>query len=326
MHEEIKRAILDSIRAHERIILTRHLRPDGDAVGATMGLCRLLRRAFPDKRIWLANDDYAAALAFLGPEGEPPDAAQYDGALVIALDTGNAERLSNRHFRRAQKLIVIDHHIETHPYGDLAWVEPERSSTCEMVVDLCASFPDVLRLDRESATCLYTGMVTDSGRFRFDSVSGDTLRLAALLLDEGIDTEALYAHLYLNSREELRFHAHALRRMKVTPHGVAHLYVSRAAQRALRLTSEQAYTAVSFLDSLRGSIIWIAFIENGDGTIRVRLRSRFVTINELAERYGGGGHACASGATVRSRREMRALIADADRLIADYKRTHSGWQ
>ena len=109
MHEEIKRAILDSIRAHERIILTRHLRPDGDAVGATMGLCRVLRRAFPDKRIWLANDDHAAALAFLGPEGEPPDAAQYDGALVIALDTGNAERLSNRHFRRAQKLIVIDH-------------------------------------------------------------------------------------------------------------------------------------------------------------------------------------------------------------------------
>ena len=63
MHEEIKRAILDSIRAHERIILTRHLRPDGDAVGATMGLCRVLRRAFPDKRIWLANDDYAAARA-----------------------------------------------------------------------------------------------------------------------------------------------------------------------------------------------------------------------------------------------------------------------
>ena len=239
--------------------------------------------------------------------------------------TGGPAR-SGPSVKRAQKLIVIDHHIETHPYGDLAWVEPERSSTCEMVVDLCASFPDVLRLDRESATCLYTGMVTDSGRFRFYSVSGDTLRLAALLLDEGIDTEALYAHLYLNSREELRFHAHALRRMKVTPHGVAHLYVSRAAQRALRLTSEQAYTAVSFLDSLRGSIIWIAFIENGDGTIRVRLRSRFVTINELAERYGGGGHACASGATVRSRREMRALIDDADRLIADYKRTHSGWQ
>ena len=79
------------------------------------------------------------------------------------------------------------------------------------------------------------------------------------------------------------------------------------------------------MDSIKGSLIWIAFIEAEDGTIRVRLRSRFVTISEVAERYGGGGHACASGATVHSRKEMKALLADADARLADYKESNEGW-
>jgi phosphoesterase RecJ-like protein len=79
------------------------------------------------------------------------------------------------------------------------------------------------------------------------------------------------------------------------------------------------------MDSIRGSLIWLAFIENQDKTIRVRLRSRFVTINALAEKYHGGGHACASGATVYSKREMKALITDADTLLGEYKQNNEGW-
>ena len=79
------------------------------------------------------------------------------------------------------------------------------------------------------------------------------------------------------------------------------------------------------MDSIKGSLIWLAFIENKDGSIRVRLRPRFVTVSELAERYNGGGHACAAGATVYSKAEMKALLAEADELLKNYKENNEGW-
>ena len=148
--------------------------------------------------------------------------------------------------------------------------------------------------------------------------SGDTLRLAAVLLDVGIDTETIYSRLYLEEFDSFRFQSYVFDNMKITDNGVAYIYVDEAMQQKFALTREQASNTVGLLGEIKGSIIWLAFIDY-EGTIRVRLRSRYVEINKLAEKYHGGGHACASGATVYSREEMEALLRDADELIRDYK-------
>ena len=96
-------------------------------------------------------------------------------------------------------------------------------------------------------------------------------------------------------------------------------------QEKFHLTREEASESVSALANIKGCLIWIAFIDNADESIRVRLRSRFVTVNKLAEKYHGGGHACAAGATAYSRAEMRALIREADALLGDYKANNEGW-
>ena len=96
-------------------------------------------------------------------------------------------------------------------------------------------------------------------------------------------------------------------------------------QKKFNLSSEEASSAVSYMDSIKGSLIWLAFIENQDGSIRVRLRSRFVTVSEVAENYRGGGHACAAGATVYSKKEMKKLIAEADERLKNYKENNEGW-
>ena len=324
MKEEMKH-ILDKIEEYNRIILFRHFRPDGDAIGSTKGLREILRLTYPKKEILLINDDQSDYLAFLGGEDDPiPDEA-YAGAVGIVLDTATPDRISNKKFSLCRELIKFDHHINVNQYGDYAWVEEERSSTCEMVVEFYLAFRDRLKINSAAATYLYTGMVTDSGRFRFRSVSGDTMRCAGALLDVGIDTDILYAHLYLQDFSDLKFKAEVYQKMKITENGVAYFYVTEAMQKKLNLTGEQASAAVSYLDSIKGSLIWIAFIENGDGSTRVRLRSRFVTINQLAEKYRGGGHDCASGATVYSRKEANALIREADALLKEYKETHENW-
>ena len=142
-----------------------------------------------------------------------------------------------------------------------------------------------------------------------------------------MDTDTLFARLYLEAYEYLKFKAHIYNRMQITPNGVAYIIIDRAMQEEFGLSLEQASACIGNLDSIRGCISWIAFIETGDeqGTIRVRLRSRFVHINSVAEKYRGGGHACASGATLYSHEEIDALLADADAAVKEYKDTHEDW-
>lgn len=315
--------IFDKIKEYNRIIISRHQRPDGDAVGSTLGLREILRLTYPEKEIYVSNEDYAEYTKFLGEEDGELDDAMYNDALVIVIDTGNVERISNKKYTLGKELIKIDHHIDIAPYGDVSWVEEERSSACEMIAAFYIAFRDELKISKRAAELIYAGMVTDSGRFKYD-VSGETLRCAAALVDVGIDTETLYANLYLDDFDCLKFNAFVYRRMKITENGVAYIHITRGDRRRYGISTEQASNFVSLLSSIRGSIAWLAFIDYDDGSTRVRLRSRFVHINGIAEKYSGGGHACASGATVHGKKEMRALISDTDALVAEYKKNNEG--
>ena len=327
MNIEIMQQILNKIKEYDRIMLFRHVRNDGDCVGATKGFKRILQLSFPEKEIYLIDQDTAKYLEFMGPEDPDISEELYREALGIVLDTASEARISNKKYALCKELIKIDHHIPLESYGNLCWVEEERSSCCEMIVAFYDAFKDELKIDSEAATYLYTGMVTDSGRFKYSGVSGDTLRNAAVLLDVGVDTDVLFARLYLEAFEYLKFKAHIYNRMQVTENGVAYIYIDKAMQEEFNLSQEQASACIGTLDSIRGCISWIAFIETGDekGTIRVRLRSRFVHINGIAEKYRGGGHACASGATLYSQDEVQALLADTDAMVKEYKENNEGW-
>ena len=316
--------ILNKIKEYNKIIIFRHFRPDGDAIGSTKGLQRILKLTYPEKKILLINNDYADYLAFLGGEDEKISDEEYKDALAIVCDTATAARVSNQKYSLCREIVKIDHHIPIESYGNYEWVEEERSSTCEMIACFYDTFSDELKIDTEAATYIYAGMVTDSGRFRFRDVSSETMRLAGVMLQNNIDTDVLFANLYLKDFEEFKFESYAHKKMKMTKNGVVSLFVTKAMQKKLGLTKEQASASVSFMDSIKGSLIWIAFIE-GDGEIRVRLRSRFVKISDLAEEYRGGGHACAAGATLVSKAEMKKLLAKADALLGDYKANNEGW-
>ena len=142
MSFEKMKIILDKIKEYDSIMLFRHFRPDGDCKGSTMGLRDILRLSFPEKQIYLINDDHSDYLAFMGEED--PDVADevYKKSLGIVLDTATAERIHNKKFALCKELIKIDHHIETAPYGNYSWVEDHRSSVCEMVAHFYNTFRD----------------------------------------------------------------------------------------------------------------------------------------------------------------------------------------
>ena len=319
-----KKAILQKIKDYDKIFLFRHFRPDGDAVGSTKGMAEIIKINFPEKKVYLQNADFSDYVAFLGEEDALLPDEEYSDALAIVIDTGTAKRVSNQKFTLCKEIIKIDHHIPTDSYGDLEWVEENRSSACEMIADFYDTFKDELKINKTAATCIYAGMVTDSGRFRYREVDGETMRLAGLMLDQGVDTDVLYANLYLKDFSLIKFESYVQNKIKVTKNGVAYIFVSKQMKKKFNLSNEDASAAVGYLDAIRGSLIWIAFIENDDA-IRVRFRSRFVTVSELAEKYRGCGHACAAGGTVYSKREMKKALADADELLKNYKENNKGW-
>lgn len=326
MNINAARLVLDTIKEYNKIIIFRHFRPDGDAVGSTKGLQRILQLSFPNKQIVLQNCDFSDYLSFLGGEEPLYDDEFYKDALGIVIDTATKARISNQRFSLCKKLIKIDHHIPIESYGDINWVEDERCSSCELITAFYDAMKDELKIDKEAATYLYTGLVTDSGRFRFRSVSGDTMRLAGLLLDQGVDTDHLYAHLYMKEFKEFKFEGYVLNNIQITENGVAHIYIDKSVMEEYNLSYEQASACVSFMDTIKDSLIWIAFIDTDKSDeIRVRIRSRFITVNTLGEKYEGGGHACACGATVHSKEQMNNLLSDADKMLGEYKSANEGW-
>ncbi len=324
MAKSIKKRILEEIEKHDTIILSRHIRPDGDAVGSTLGLAEIIKETYPQKRVFLDNEGRSAEVAFLGDEGERPTDEDYKNALVIVLDCGDADRIANERYNKGEKLIKIDHHLCEEDYGDLSWVEPERSSVCEMIADFYVTFKDKLKITVHAAECLYVGIVLDSGRFRFRGTTEQTMKLAGMLLGMGIDLEKIYANLMTVDFEFIKFRAYLTSKIKLTENGVAYLHISNNMRKRHGMTQEDASNIITLLSNIKGSLIWLLFIENDDKTVRVRLRSRFVEIEPLASRYHGGGHACASGATVYSEEEAKSLIAEADALLSDFKKSHPG--
>ena len=321
----VKEVILNKIKEYDSIVIGRHFRPDGDAVGSTMGLGRIISLTFPEKKVYLSNNDMSDYMAFLGDTSESVSEEIIKSSLVIIIDTATEDRVSDNRILNGKEVVKIDHHIEAEPYGDVSWVEDWRSSSCEMIASFYEEFSSVLKIDDIAATAIYAGMVTDSGRFRFSSTSSETLRLASIMVGKGVDIERLQANLDLNSYNFYKYQAYVFSKIEMTENGVSWLYVDQEMQKKWNLSREDASESVGFMSGIKGSICWIAFIENSDGSIRVRLRSRFMTVNKIAEKYHGGGHDRASGATCYSKEEVMALIEDADKATKEFKESGEYW-
>ena len=177
MNMAIQEQILNEIKKFKIIIIHRHKRPDPDAIGSQMGLAQLIKESFPDKQVLCAGKQYES-FEWLGKTDEIAD-EQYQDALVIVVDTANQPRVDDDRYTKGKALIKIDHHPNDDQFGDIMWVEPDASSTSELIYDFYDSNKDQLTLPSEGARLLYAGIVGDTGRFMYPSTSSHTLEVAA---------------------------------------------------------------------------------------------------------------------------------------------------
>ncbi len=308
-------AILDLVRSYPRVIIHRHKNPDGDALGCQLGLKHILKDTFPDKEIY-AVGDMTERYAFMAdaPMDVIPDAL-YDGALAIVLDTSAKALISDERYATASATARLDHHIFVETICATEVTDTSYESCCGLVTAM--AIEGGLTVSPAAAKALYTGMVTDSGRFRYDSTSAQTHRLAAFLMERDFDTTDIYRSLYSDDLSFIQLRARFTLKIRTTGHRVAYIYTDRAEADGYLADGVSAFTIsrgmVNVMGEVRGIDTWVNFTETADGVL-CEIRSGRHNINPIAVKYGGGGHQKASGATLRDREEAMRLLDDLNAL------------
>ena len=306
-------AIVAALEEAAVVGVASHVNPDGDSVGALLALAMTLRdlgkrvcaslpepRKYPPQYLFLPGRELLCAPEDLGAEAD----------VFVALDCSNPERLGALWdwARRSRVTLNIDHHEDNMLYAAVNLVDDRASSTSELVfrVIRAAAWP----LGPEVATCLYTGVVTDTGRFQHRNTSPETFALAAELAGAGADIFAVAEAVYEDrSLPYTRLLGRTLERIEfVEEFGLAYSYITQEDLAETGAALPETEDLIDHLRAVRGTRLVALFKELAEGGVRVSLRSRAAfEVGPIARAMGGGGHAMAAGYT--SERDIEGSIA-----------------
>ncbi len=313
--------LIPIINGAEKIGIFAHIRPDGDAMGSSYGLKLALESAGKLCRVYFKDspDEQAYSLVV---KGEERDFSVSECDLLIALDCADSKRLGDyeKEFLSHSNSIAIDHHITHVEYAKCGTVFCEISSTCELIYMLLEEMN--IPVTKEIANNLYIGLVTDTGNFKYSGISGDTLRIAAALIDTGIDFAELAKVLFdTKPKEYYDLMKIALDKLKLICGGKgAVLYLADEDFEAAHIKESSANGIVNLPNSIAGVEVGVYIRQRSENEYKVSLRSsRYIDVAEIAAGMGGGGHVRASGYSVTGK--------TVDQIIGDLIKELDGkWQ
>lgn len=317
MMATIEEQLLQQIKRYDTIIIHRHQRPDPDAFGSQLGLKAILQASFPEKHIyavgksvpglmWMSEDDQ-----FMD---DIPDKT-YNNALVIMVDTANSPRIDDQRWSTGLETIKIDHHPNDEPYGDWQWVKEGHSATSTMIYE----FYELLKtqglvMTNQAARLLYIGIVGDTGRFMY-SMDKETFRVVSELFNYNFDYQAILHHMETISENAAKLSGYVLQNLNILPSGFAYVVLTKALIKEFDLRESGTAFVVSLPSKIDKVKAWAIFEEQDEGNYRVRLRSRSIVINKIANQFEGGGHPMASGAWAQTTQDIDRLIKNVDMAL-----------
>jgi len=334
MKEEDISAIKALLAHPKRIVIVPHKNPDGDAMGSTLGLMHYLQ-LYQHNAVVIAPNDYPEFLKWM-----PSDASvlkfetQTDDSkaiiasadIIFTLDFNALHRTGDAmatvlEASNATK-IMIDHHQQPDGYAQFMYSDVSMSSTCEMVYNFIEMLGDASKINNAIATCLYTGIMTDTGSFRFRSTTSRTHQVIADLIDKGADNTEIHNQIYdTNSYDRLQLLGQALKNLKVLPeYKTAYITLSQNELDSNNFKKGDTEGFVNYALSLKGIVLAAIFIENSaEHIIKISLRSKGdFSVNHLArQHFNGGGHTNAAGG--KSTDTIEETVARFISILPEYK-------
>jgi bifunctional oligoribonuclease and PAP phosphatase NrnA len=297
--------VIEAIRNHESFLITTHRYPEADAIGSSLALAHILRHLGKKSQV-ICYDPIPRLLKFL-PHREllqqKSSVASWP-QVVFVLDCGNLERTGLLGGDTigvpplASILVNIDHHVSNRKFGKINWVDPEAAATAEMIYEMSEAMG--VKPSFETALCLYTALISETGFFAYSNTRPKTMKIAARLLEQGVDPWEVAQQLRENTPERLRLVSEVLRHLSRSPDGhVAWITVSLELLEKTKTTAEDTEDLINFPRFLGGVEVAVLFREEGPRTYKISLRSKnVIDVASVAEQFGGGGHRKAAGCTM----------------------------
>ena len=311
------REIYRQIKKYDTIVIARHIGADPDALGSQFAMKELIYVNFKNKRVY-AIGSVASRFRFMGNLDKIDDIDKKKSLLII-LDTPDKKRVDGvDNMDEYGSVIKIDHHPFVEKFSNLEYIEPSASSASQLVFKF--ALDNKLKLTEKIAENIYLGIVGDTDRFLHDYTTKETFELVTKLLNmTNIKFTKLYEPLYSRPLSEVRFQGYIYQNLKLTENKVAYIKLPEDILKKFEVDAASAGNMINDLKFVSEILVWVFFSEDTKaGIIKANIRSRGPVINEIATKFGGGGHIYASGARLKTWEEAELLIKDLDEAIKAY--------
>ena len=316
--KNVYQEIYDKIKKAKIIVIARHVGPDPDALGSSLGLKQIILDNFDNKDVYVIGNP-ASKFSYLGSLDKIPEGLNNDDALLIVTDTPDRKRVDGVDPLNFKNSIKIDHHPFIEKTCSLEWIDDKASSACQMILELV--FNTKLVLSKEASEKLYTGIVADTNRFMFAYTSSKTFNLVGKMLDKvDLDITKVYDNLYLRDYKDIKFQGYLSLNLTITDNGVGFIIINDDILKEYNVDPATPGNMINNFNHINEIYVWLTATEDKDmGSYRVSVRSRGPIINDVVSNHGGGGHIYASGTRLKNAQEINSLIEDLDDTVKKYK-------
>lgn len=313
----IYKQIFKVIKKYDTIVIARHIGADPDALGSQFALKEIILKTFPNKKVYAVGNP-ASRFKFFG-NNEKIDNIDTTKGLLIVLDTPDIKRIDGVNLNNFEYVIKIDHHPIIDKYANIELIDEDSCSTSQLILEFI--FNNKIEINKEIGEKLYLGIVGDTDRFLHDYTSSKTFSLVTRLLEEtNIDFTSLYKVLYQRPISEIRFEGYIYQNLILTENGVAYIKITDRKLKEFGVDSAAAGNMINDLKFVNEIIVWVFLTEDiKSNLIRANIRSVGPYINDVATKFGGGGHKYASGVKLKTWDDSDKLINELDELVKNYK-------
>ena len=311
--------IYKKIEEFDTIVIARHIGVDPDALASQLALRDSIKLTFPNKKVMAIGTGSAKFFHI----GRLDRLEKVNNALLIVVDTPDKRRVDSVDFSQFAYTIKIDHHPFVEEFCDIEYIEDTASSASEIIMNLILNTE--LQCDSSIASTLYLGLTSDSNRFLFDSCTSNTFGLVSIFLDRyNFELSEVYRKLYMRPMNEVRLEGYIALNMNVTKNGLGYIQITDEVIKQFEVDSASAGNMVNNFNFINEMLVWATLTEDiKNDQIRVSIRSRGPEINQLAEKFNGGGHKFASGAKLKNFDEAMLLMKELDNLLEEYNKNIS---
>lgn len=305
---------LKLIEQYDNISIFRHEFADPDALGAQFGLKSLIEDNFENKSVKALGLPVKSLNNSLYPAMDEADDSFIASSLAIILDTANIGRIDDKRYRLSKKIVKIDHHPSNEDYGDLNIVDVSVSATSYLLARI--AYKNKLKVSKTTATYLYSGLVGDTGRFLHNNTTVDVFGCAKYLLANKADIAFVYDKMYKRSIKDLKLVGFIQQNFKIYQGRIAYYTLQEKDYAQFNVDFEKAKEHVNVLANIEDIAIWVSATFNPETKYyHISIRSSNIVINDVAEKFGGGGHKFASGVRVSTLARLNLILDELSKKL-----------